>query len=115
MSIIRPHNEVIRVGAMREYRAPGNRATGRIRFHDRGKCAVSSLAKQQTRTETNRRGKSMKKLLLIALAVSGLAFVPGQRSDAQITAGLPGVGGFSAGFQCCYYVDTTCYQFEQFG
>src|SRR6266550_1874634 len=115
MSIIRPHNEVIRVGAMREYRAPGNRATGRIRFHDRGKCAVSSLAKQQTRTETNRRGKSMKKLLLIALAVSGLAFVPGQRSDAQITAGLPGVGGFSAGFPGGYYAYPTRYNYYPYG
>jgi len=77
---------------MGEYRVFGNHAIARIRFCDRGRGAVSSLAKQQTRTETNRRGKSMKKLLLIALAVSGLAFVPGQRSDAQITAGLPGVG-----------------------
>jgi len=115
MSIIRPHNEVIRVGAMREYRAPGNRATGRIRFHDRGKCAVSSLAKQQTRTETNRRGKSMKKLLLIALAVSGLAFVPGRRSDAQITAGPPGVGGFSAGFPGGYYAYPTRYNYYPYG
>ena len=35
----------------------------------------------------------MKKLLLIGLAVSGLAFVPGQRADAQITVGIPEVGG----------------------
>jgi hypothetical protein len=35
----------------------------------------------------------MKKLLLMALAVSGLAFVSGEHADAQITAGLPGVGG----------------------
>ncbi len=49
----------------------------------------------------------MKKLLLIALAVSGLAFVPGQRSDAQITAGLPGVGGMSFGFPGGYYAYPT--------
>src|SRR5260370_1257573 len=30
----------------------------------------------------------MKKLLLIALMVSGLAFVPVQRSDAQVSVGL---------------------------
>src|SRR5882724_13570645 len=114
MSIIRPHNEVIRVGAMREYRAPGNRATGRIRFHDRGECAVSSLAKQQTRTETNRRGKSMKKLLLIGLAVSGLALVPWQRADAQVNIGVPGVG-LSFGFPGGYYAYPTRYNYYPYG
>src|SRR6266567_1702460 len=34
----------------------------------------------------------MKKLLLIALVVSGWAFVPVQRSDAQISVGIGGVG-----------------------
>ena len=33
----------------------------------------------------------MKKLLLIALVVSGLAFVPVERSDAQVSVGI-GVG-----------------------
>jgi hypothetical protein len=33
----------------------------------------------------------MKKLLLIALVASGLAFVPAQRSDAQVSVGI-GVG-----------------------
>ena len=36
--------------------------------------------------------KYMKKLLLIALMVSGLVFVPMQRSDAQITVGIGGIG-----------------------
>ncbi len=40
----------------------------------------------------------MKKLLLIGLVVGGLGFVAGERVDAQITAGLPGVGGLSFGF-----------------
>jgi hypothetical protein len=41
----------------------------------------------------------MKKLLLIALVVSGLAFVPVQRSGAQISVGIGGVGvGFSGGY-----------------
>jgi hypothetical protein len=48
----------------------------------------------------------MKNVLLIALAVSGLAFVPGQRSDAQITVGLPGVGGISVGFPGGYLCPT---------
>src|SRR5215472_1784136 len=45
-------------------------------------------AKQQTRRENY-----MKKLLLIALVATGLAFVPAQRSDAQISVGI-GVGGY---------------------
>ena len=45
----------------------------------------------------------MKKILLIALAVGGLAFVSGQRADAQVTVGLPGVGGISVGFPGGYY------------
>ncbi len=39
----------------------------------------------------------MKKLLLIALMVSGLVFVPMQRSDAQITVGIGGIGLGSPG------------------
>jgi hypothetical protein len=34
----------------------------------------------------------VKKLLLVAFVVSGLAFVPVQRSDAQIEIGIPGIG-----------------------
>ncbi len=55
----------------------------------------------------------MKKLLLIALVVSGLAFVAGQRSDAQITAGLPGVGGFSVGFPPYGYYRRPYYSYSQ--
>jgi hypothetical protein len=40
-------------------------------------------AKQQTRRENY-----MRKLLLIALVASGLAFIPAQRSDAQISIGI---------------------------
>jgi hypothetical protein len=35
---------------------------------------------------------SLKKLFLVAFVVSGLAFVPVQRSDAQIEIGIPGIG-----------------------
>ena len=34
----------------------------------------------------------MKKLFFVAFLVSGLAFVPVQRSDAQIEIGIPGIG-----------------------
>jgi hypothetical protein len=34
----------------------------------------------------------VKKLFLVAFVVSGLAFVPVQRSDAQIFIGIPGIG-----------------------
>ena len=34
----------------------------------------------------------MKKLFLVAVGVSGLAFVSVQRSDAQIEIGIPGIG-----------------------
>src|SRR6266480_5147964 len=57
----------------------GNRETVRIRLYYRGR----PLKKQQTRRENY-----MKKLLLIALVVSGFAFVPVQRSDAQVSVGI---------------------------
>jgi hypothetical protein len=55
-----------------------------------------SQKKQGKRTK---QGGSMKKLLLIALVASGLAFVPAQRSDAQVYVGVPGTGvGVGVGF-----------------
>jgi hypothetical protein len=56
-------------------------------------------AKQQTRRENY-----MKKLLLIALVASGLAFVPVQRSDAQVSVGI-GVGypGYYGYYPYGYY------------
>jgi hypothetical protein len=57
----------------------------------------------------------MKKLLLIGLAVSGLAFIPVQRSDAQISRGLPGAGGISFGFPGGYYAYPTAYNYYPYG
>ncbi len=76
----------------------GNREAVRIRFYiieggaysmasRKSLAGVSSLAKQQTG-----KGNYMKKLLLIALVVSGLAFVPVPRSGAQVSVGIGGVG-----------------------
>ena len=45
----------------------------------------------------------MKKLLLIALAAMGLLLVPVQRSDAQITIGVGGVGFGYPGYRSGYY------------
>src|SRR5437667_11628963 len=39
----------------------------------------------------------MKKLLLMVLVASGLAFVPVQSSDAQIYVGIPGIAGVGIG------------------
>ena len=57
----------------------------------------------------------MKKLLLIGLAVGGLVFVTGERADAQITAGLPGVGGLSFGFPGYRYAYPTRYNYYPYG
>jgi len=53
------------------------------------------------RQNNKQEGKNyMKKLLLIALVASGLAFVPAQRSDAQISIGIgsPGYGYYPYGY-----------------
>ncbi len=76
---------------------------------------VQSYPSQNNKQERKQieRGKSMKKLLLIGLAVSGLAF--GQRADAQVTVGLPGVGGMSFGFPGGYYGYPTRYNYYPYG
>ncbi len=51
---------------------------------------------------TNERRKAMKKLLLIALAISGLAFVTAQRGNAQATVLVPRTEGLSFGFPAGY-------------
>src|SRR5262245_41410496 len=47
--------------------------------------------KDQTMKKGRREGQ-VKKLFLVAFVASGLAFVPVQRSDAQIEIGIPGIG-----------------------
>ena len=48
--------------------------------------------KRRSNNEKGRRERQMKRLFLVAFVVSGLAFVPAQRSDAQIEIGIPGIG-----------------------
>src|SRR5260370_25989317 len=76
--------------------------------------SLPSQNNKQERKQTEG-GKSMKRLLLIALAISGLAFVPGQRADAQVTVGLPGVGGISFGFSGGFYAYPTYYNYYPYG
>jgi len=55
--------------------------------------------------ETNERAKSMRRLLLIALVISGLAFVAAQHGNAQTTTTVlvPRTEGLSFGFPSGYY------------
>jgi len=59
----------------------------------------------------------MKKLLLIALAISGLALVPAQPSDAQSTTTIlvPRTGGLSFGFPGGYYAYPKYLNFYPYG
>jgi hypothetical protein len=62
-----------------------------------------------SKKKRRKRIKQVKKLFLVAFVVSELAFVPVQRSDAQIEIGMPGIGtgpGVNLGypnFQYGYY------------
>jgi hypothetical protein len=92
----------------------GNRQTVGIRFYlkeggdPQSRCvgelpAGASIPRKNNKQE----GNSMKKLLLIALVTSGLAFVPVQSSDAHVYVGIPGivgvgVGGYPGGYYYGY-------------
>ena len=58
----------------------------------------------------------MKRLLLIALMVSGFGFVPVQRSDAQIEIGIPGIRtgpGVNYGYPHFEYYSRGGYYYQQ--
>ena len=57
----------------------------------------------------------MKKLLLIGLAVGGLAFVAGERVNAQTTILVPRTEGLSFGFPGGYYAYPTRYNYYPYG
>ncbi len=60
--------------------------------------AGASIAQEEKQKGTDKKkGKTMKKLLLMVLVASGLAFVPVQSSDAQIYVGIPGIAGVGIG------------------
>ena len=72
-----------------------NRLKGDVHFQSVEEI-VSRIFHPYTKQQT-RRENYMKRLLLIALVVSGLAFVPVQRSDAQISVGI-GYSGYGYGY-----------------
>ena len=53
----------------------------------------------------------MKKLLLIALVASGLAFIPAQRSDAQISIGIGYLGYRYSYYPYGYYRPYSYYRY----
>jgi len=57
----------------------------------------------------------MKRFLLIGLAVSGLAFAPAQRSEAQPTVLVPRTGGLSFGFPGGYEASPTYLNYYPYG
>ena len=69
------------------------------------------------RKTTNERQKFIKKLLLIAVAISGLALVPAQRSDAQTetTVLVPRTMGLSFGFPSGYYGSPSYLNYYPYG
>ena len=56
----------------------------------------------------------MKKVLLIALMACGLAFIPAQRSDAQVSVGI-GVGYPSYGYRYYPRMDTVITHMDTIG
>ena len=57
----------------------------------------------------------MKKLLFIAIAISGLAIVPAQRSEAQPTILVPRTEGLSFGFPGGYQAYPTYLNYYPYG
>jgi len=57
----------------------------------------------------------MKKLLLIAVAISGLAMIPAQRSGAQPSVLVPRPGGISFGFPGGYSAYPTYLNYYPYG
>ena len=61
--------------------------------------------RSRKKTETKRKAESMRKVLLVALAIIGVSLIAAQRSDAQTptTVLVPRTEGLSFGFPSGYY------------
>src|SRR5262249_1711412 len=59
--------------------------------------------------------KLMKRLLLITLAIGGLALIPVQHSEAQVTVLVPRTEGLSFGFPSGYYGSPTYLNYYPYG
>src|SRR5262249_54836044 len=57
----------------------------------------------------------MKRLLLIKLAIGGLALIPVQHSEAQVTVLFPRTEGCSFGFPSGYYGSPTYLNYYPYG
>ena len=89
-------------GDFKEFRSYSNRETVRVRLYyleGMGSLSVEEILAREvpSKTKKRRRERQVKKLFLVAFVVTGLAFVPVQRSDAQIFIGIPGILGIGTG------------------
>ncbi len=76
---------------------------------------VEGLRKSSTLQTTQERQRAMKKLLLIALAMGGSAFVAAQRSDAQTTVLVSRTERLSFGFPSGYYGSPSYLNYYPYG
>jgi hypothetical protein len=84
-------------------------------MHGENLCAEGpALAKK---TKTKGKAESMSKLLLIGLAITGLALIAGQRSDAgtPTTVLVPRTEGLSFGFPSGYYGSPSYLNYYPYG
>src|SRR5262249_37080675 len=87
----------------------GNALWGRV--HD----ILSREFHPHTRQAKKGSEKPMKKLLLITLAIGGLALMPAQHSEAQVTVLVPRTEGLSFGFPSGYYGSPTYLNYYPYG
>jgi hypothetical protein len=86
------------------------------RMH-RGNLEQKLHPSQNKKQRDKRKAESMRKLLLAALAISGLALVPAQLSDAQTetTVLVPRTEGLSFGFPSGYYASPSYLNYYPYG
>src|SRR5947207_13769884 len=88
----------------------GNRVTVVVRFSIQRLTRILNASRESLAGSvypwqtTNKKGKYMKKLRLIALVARGLAFASSPRSDAGVAVGIEPTGiRVGVGYLCCGY------------